>query len=97
MTSSYGLAIDVGGYPPGANGLYDMAGNVWEWVNDWYQEDYYRVSPTDNPQGPASGDYRVLRGGAYHDLDLGVRAAARNHYGPYYWGGDLGFRLAVSP
>jgi formylglycine-generating enzyme required for sulfatase activity len=55
----------VGFYPSGASpyGVMDMAGNVWEWVNDWYDGSYYSVSPGSNPQGPTMGSKRVLRGG----------------------------------
>ena len=55
----------VGSYPAGASpyGALDMAGNVWEWLNDWYNGSYYSSSPGSNPPGPATGSYRVLRGG----------------------------------
>jgi formylglycine-generating enzyme required for sulfatase activity len=59
----------VGTYPPNEYGLYDVTGNVWEWVSDWYGRDYYASQPFDkpsrNPQGPETGKYRVLRGGGY--------------------------------
>jgi formylglycine-generating enzyme required for sulfatase activity len=55
----------VGSYPQGTSpyGALDMTGNVWEWVNDWWQSDYYSVSPDENPPGPTTGTYKVLRGG----------------------------------
>lgn len=54
-----------GTFPPNPLGLYDMAGNVGDWVNDWYAEDYYQRGNTFNPQGPASGTHKILRGGVY--------------------------------
>ena len=55
----------MGNYPPSAYGLYDISGNVWEWCEDWFQGDYYRRSPRDNPRGPAQGLEKVLRGGSW--------------------------------
>ena len=92
----------VGSYPAGASpyGVMDMAGNVWEWVNDWYASGYYSVSPYSNPPGPASGSYRVLRGGSWIlDWDL-IRAAYRYDCHNLYPGTReffLGFRCAASP
>jgi formylglycine-generating enzyme required for sulfatase activity len=90
----------VGDYPSGASpyGALDMSGNVWEWVNDWYQSDYYSQSPYENPQGPPSGSVKVLRGGSWYHYWNYVRAANRDYGDPgsrdY---GDRGFRCAVSP
>jgi sulfatase modifying factor 1 len=58
--------VPVGSYPPNGFGLYDMAGNVVEWVSDYYDWDYYGVSPYENPQGPEKGKFRVIRGGGWH-------------------------------
>jgi formylglycine-generating enzyme required for sulfatase activity len=90
----------VGSYPSGASpyGVLDMAGNVWEWVNDWYQSDYYGQSPTSNPPGPASGDYRVYRGGDYiNTFDL-LRVSGRaGSLEPDARHPRVGFRCAASP
>jgi formylglycine-generating enzyme required for sulfatase activity len=101
--SCVGDTTPVGSYPSGASpyGALDMAGNVWEWVNDWYDSDYYDTSPYSNPSGPDSGDYRVLRGGGWYYLWLYVRVAARyGGYYPYLSGNYLGFRcvgVALGP
>jgi formylglycine-generating enzyme required for sulfatase activity len=73
-----GDTTPVKSYPPGANGLYDMAGNVWEWTADWYDDTYYARSPTSNPEGPESGDLRIIRGASWGYNDFGVRCAIRN-------------------
>jgi formylglycine-generating enzyme required for sulfatase activity len=99
-TSSYcvGDTSQVGSTPAGASpyGVMDMAGNVWEWVNDWYQSDYYTVSLYSNPPGPASGTYKVLRGGGWLNLWNYVRAADRVNGNPGSRNGYLGFRCAGS-
>lgn len=75
----YAETAPVGNYATGRSpyGAYDMAGNVWEWVADWYDSDYYSRSPSENPIGPASGDYKVARGGSWLDTDANAHAADR--------------------
>lgn len=75
--ASYQTASGANGY-----GLHDLAGNVWEWCNDWYSSSYYSSSPYDNPHGPASGSYRVLRGGGWYDYADNYRVAYRDYYAP---------------
>jgi len=82
-------------YAANGYGLYDMAGNVWEWVNDWFQSDYYSESPTNDPPGPASGSSRVFRGGGWDFGTSYLRVASRSYFTPSYLGDSEGFRCAV--
>ena len=84
----------VGNYPEGANqfGLLDMAGNVWEWVSDWYAEDYYAWTVARNPQGPQYGEQRVIRGGAWNMWQRDLRTAARDKAFPYQTYPNVGIR-----
>lgn len=90
---------EVGRYPSGASpyGALDMAANVSEWVADWYADDYYKNSPAENPLGPTSGQFKVLRGGAWGRDAYHVRAAVRGWSGPSDLSGWDGFRCAFSP
>lgn len=85
----------TGSYLAGASWVdaLDMAGNVWEWVNDWYDSDYYDRSPAINPPGPASGDYRVLRGGSWSSDDQLTHAAFRYSANPNSRDTIVGFRV----
>ncbi len=75
-------------------GVYDMAGNVWEWVADWYSERYDQDSPAENPLGPDSGRYKVLRGGAWNQDEYLLRTSARLGSVPTDVYVSFGFRCA---
>ncbi|MGV8120551.1 MAG: SUMF1/EgtB/PvdO family nonheme iron enzyme [Candidatus Xenobiia bacterium LiM19] len=85
----------VGSFPSGVSpyGVHDMAGNVWEWCSDWYDKDYYRSSPSRNPEGPGHGDDRVVRGGSFVDHSVCMRSASRKNEYPSDEGDFVGFRL----
>jgi len=96
--SNVGDTTATGNSLPGASpfGAVDMAGNVWEWVNDWFGETYYSQSPQSNPQGPSSGISRVLRGGSWVNDERKVRSAYRVGVNPAEGNGYVGFRCAQS-
>jgi formylglycine-generating enzyme required for sulfatase activity len=85
---------DVGQKRANGFGLYDVLGNVWEWVNDWYDEQYYQNSQAQDPQGPPRGQYRVLRGGSWDVTANDVRVSARSGNTPTSTGNTVGFRCA---
>lgn len=98
MLGENSLRTPVGSYAGGVSpyGIHDMAGNVAEWIADWYDERYYRHSPDRNPRGPESGRYRVLRGGSWRSVPFDLRTTDRNHDTPRSLSDVIGFRCAKS-
>lgn len=91
--------VAVGSLLAGASpfGVYDLAGNAWEWVADFFQADYYAIAPTANPTGAQSSSYRALRGGSWHLPAGAIRAAYRDRENPAARNAYFGFRCAASP
>ena len=86
--------LPVKSFSPNKLGLYDMAGNVWEWVYDRYGRKYYSNSSINNPQGPESGTFRTMRGGSWRSQPKHSRASFRFYSASAFWSSGVGFRIA---
>jgi formylglycine-generating enzyme required for sulfatase activity len=97
--NNHGVLAPVGAFEAGKSpyGIYDMAGNVREWVNDWYDSNYYKSSPSQNPTGPLSGESKVLRGGSWGSDRQHLQSALRYLHRSAHRHKDYGFRCAQTP
>ncbi len=96
-TGDYPYTSPVGSFAANGYGLYDMAGNVWEWCWDWYLWSYYSSTPGTDPRGPTTGSPRVIRGGSWYVSARACRSAFRGVNDPSAGGDDLGFRSVRPP
>jgi formylglycine-generating enzyme required for sulfatase activity len=90
--NSGGQTHEVAQRPANAFRLFDVLGNVWQWVNDWYDGKFYGNSPSQNPSGPTSGSRRVLRGGSWGSDASYVRVSDRTGSYPGGWSSNVGLR-----